>query len=430
MSLGLRGIVGAVAHTAADEAGRFAPATRVKQAMRAAGVPPAAAGGPILILSIANGAGHTRAAQAVAAAITREMGAPAPVIDVADHMDALTRFTHVTAYLWLVRHAPAVWGHIDRYQKRQPHTSPEWYYRRGCRSLFRLARKLRPRALVATEVGCCEIGALLKRDLALDAPLVAVNVCYDADRAWVQPEVDLYTVMTERFGAYLAQHGAPPERIAVWGAPLPAEFGAARRLEDSRAQVCRWLGLDEKLSLVMLAGGGEGLGPIEAALARLLARTDAETQFVVLAGRNVRLRGRCERLVKRQRAEERVRVLGWVEAATVARLMRACDLLVSKLGNTFDEAIAAELPLVALEPPPGSERAQYELLEAWGTGRAVRTLDELSETVCALLADEEERARLRARCRARRPPDAARRIARWLAAREQSVAREGAQRSG
>jgi processive 1,2-diacylglycerol beta-glucosyltransferase len=440
LNLRVQEIVGARNYRALDEAATMrASVVWGKQAPRIADAPSSVAGtsppvagtpshaiesaSPILILTIANGAGHTRTAQAVAEAIKIESHAPSCVVDVADHMDALTRFTHVTAYLWLVKHAPAIWGRVDRYQKRQTQTSPEWYYRRGCRSLFRLARRVRPRALVATEVGCCEIAALIKRDLSLDAPLVAVNAEYDADRAWVQPEVDLYTVMTEESGAQLRENGAQPERIGVWGAPLSADFGTPRGFEDSRAQVCRALSLDENQPLVLMSGGGEGLGQIEATLARLLAHgSDDAPQIVVLTGRNARLKARCEQLAAHAHSGQRVRVLGWIDHTLMARLMRASDVLVSKCGNTFDEAIASELPLVALEPPPGSERVQYDLLEKWGTGRAAHTIDELSQTVRALLADEDERARIRARCRARRRTDAAQKIARWLAARDSLTA--------
>src|SRR6267378_4176150 len=95
---------------------------------------------PVLILTIPNGAGHIRTAQGIAAAM-REVQPSMPVMiaDVADYMKAFVRFTHITAYLWLVKHAPAAWDRIDRYQKRQVHTSPEWFYRRGCRPLFELA---------------------------------------------------------------------------------------------------------------------------------------------------------------------------------------------------------------------------------------------------------------------------------------------------
>src|SRR5207237_9736333 len=95
-------------------------------------------------------------------------------------------------------------------------------------------------------------------------------------------------------------------------------------------------------------------------------------------------------------------------------LMRASVPLVSNLGPTCDEAVACELPIVALEPPPGSERTQYRLLEEWGTGRAVRSLDELAATVAHLLAHPGELEALRAKARELRKTDAATRVARWL----------------
>lgn len=214
---------------------------------------------PVLILTISNGAGHIRVAEGIAAAIREvQPSVPVMIVDVADFMKSFVRFTHVTAYLWIVKHAPSAWDRIDRYQKRQPHTSPEWFYRRGCQPLFELARRVRPRAIVATEVGCCEIAALIKRDLGLTAPLVAVNDDYDADCAWVQPEVDLYCFITNELGEELISHGAPPERIAIWGAPLAVGYGVGRRREEVRADICRWLSFDPNLPLVLIAGGGEG----------------------------------------------------------------------------------------------------------------------------------------------------------------------------
>ena len=369
--------------------------------------------GPVLILTISNGAAHTRAAEAVAASIRVERAETETlVVDVGDYMTRAARFTHVTAYLWLVKHAPRVWERIDRYQRRQTRTSPDWYYRRGCRKLFELANHLRPRALVATEVGCCEIAALVKRDLSLDAaPLVAVNLEYEADRALVQTEVDLYCAASERVREELVAHGAPRERVKAWGAPLVSEFGADVRREDAREEVCRRLSLDARLPLVLVMGGGEGLGRLEEITGRLSALEELKPQVVVVTGRNARLRRRCERLARRT-GGERMRVLGWTER--VPELMRASDLLVSKLGTTFDEALACELPIVALEPPPGSERAQYRLLEEWGTGRAVRSLDELAATVARLLAHTDEIDAMRAKARELRKTDAAARVARWV----------------
>ena len=369
--------------------------------------------GPVLILSISNGAAHARVAEVIASAIrAASPSTEVLVVDVADYMTRTARFTHVTAYLWLVKYAPAVWDRMDRYQKRQTHTSPEWYYRRGVRRLFELARTVKPSALIATEVGCCEIAALIKRDILTDeTPLVAVNLDHDADRAWVQREVNLYCASVERVREELIAHGASPERIRVWGVPVEPGFRSHSRREEEHAEVCRWLRLAPHLPLILVAGGSCGLGRIEEVVGRLLKLQRPGLQVVVLAGRNERLRRRLNRLTQ-SGFGQRLRVLGWTE--DVARLMHAADLLVSKFGNTFVEAMAAELPLVGLEPPPGSERVQYRLLEEWGAGRAVRTIDELVETVAELLNNRERLDAMRLGAREHNQLDAAALIAEWV----------------
>jgi len=369
---------------------------------------------PVLILTIANGSGHIRLANGIAAAIrTTEPSLAVMVVDVADYMTRFVRFTHVSAFLWLVKHVPAIWDRIDRYQKQQTRTSPEWYYRRGCHRLFDLARRVRPRALVATEVGCCEIAALIKRDLRLDAPLVAVNDDFDADRAWVQPEVDLYCFVTDELGQELVQHGAARSRIANWGVPLSAGYDIVREHEKERAEVCRWLSLNPRAPIVLIAGGGEGMGRIEEIAARLLRLDQPAVQLVVLTGRNELLKFRCERLAVNG-SSERCRVLGWTGPERMPSLMWAADLMVSKLGSMFNEAIASELPIVAMEPPPGSERVQYRLLEEWQVGCAVRSLDEVVERVGHLLAHPELLEQMRQKARAHQTLGVSQRIARWL----------------
>ena len=309
-----------------------------------------------------------------------------------------------------MRHAPWLWARIDRYQKRQTHTSPEWYYRRGCRRLFDLAIRLQPQAIVATEVGCCEIAALIKRDFEMACPLVAVNGEYDSDRAWIQPEVDAYSVPSPVVRDELAALGAPAWRIHDWGVPLAGEFHNGERRVDARRAVCGRLGLSSDRPIVLVSGGSEGLGRPDL-VARRLLDLPSELQVIVLAGRSERLRHRAEGLAAGE-AAARLRVLGWTDA--MATLMRAADVFVSKLGHTFDEAMAVGLPLVALEPPPGSEWAQYRLLEKWSAGHAVSTLDQMAVAVERVI---DARSRGFASGAARPDPrvdSAAVSIARWL----------------
>jgi processive 1,2-diacylglycerol beta-glucosyltransferase len=145
---------------------------------------------------------------------------------------------------------------------------------------------------------------------------------------------------------------------------------------------------------------------------RILGIDGLAVQVVVLAGRNAALRSRCLALPDANNGRGRLRALGWT--SIVRELMEAADVLVSKPGHTFDEAIATELPMVVLPPPPGSEQVQYRLLAEWRVGYPVRTLDEMSGAVTRLLTDANERERCRAAAEARRNADAAARIAQWI----------------
>ena len=158
-----------------------------------------------------------------------------------------------------------------------------------------------PSAVVATEVGCCEIAALIKRDLGLDVPLVAVNINPDMDKAWVKPEVDLYCFATDESLDELIMHGARRDRVVNWGPAISGGFAdRGDRLAD-RSAICLNLALDSRLPIVVIAGGGEGIGRIEEITSRLLqTRIDPPPQFVVLKEREIlgTARVRVERRLK------------------------------------------------------------------------------------------------------------------------------------
>jgi processive 1,2-diacylglycerol beta-glucosyltransferase len=275
--------------------------------------------------------------------------------------------------------------------------------------MFDALGRIAPSALVATEVGCLEIAALAARDLRLRIPVVAVNGEYDADRAWIQPEVALYSVADASVRDRFVAAGADPSRVRAWGVPVHAAFVTAFTRAAAKRAVCAAHRLDPARPLVLVAGGSEGLGdPVASARAVLAAHRPA--QVLLLAGRSAEVRRRAASLEGEY--ADRVRVIGWT--AAMPDLLAAADLLVSKLGHIFDEAIARQLPIVALPPPPGAEHVQWELLERWGVGRAVPNLPALAAEVDRLLGDADARAQLRDHATCRGRANAAREIARWL----------------
>ena len=175
--------------------------------------------------------------------------------------------------MWLVKNAPAVWGKIDAYQKRQTNTSPDWFYRRECRRLFEFVEQTKPAAIIATEVGCGEIAALIKRDLRLKIPLVAVNLDYDADRAWIQPETDLYCLATFLIKKEFGRLGADAEKIKSLGRAFKFRVQAIEAFQRAARKARTNLRMAETRSahkpIVLISGGGEGLGKIEPVVKQL-----------------------------------------------------------------------------------------------------------------------------------------------------------------
>jgi UDP-N-acetylglucosamine:LPS N-acetylglucosamine transferase len=238
--------------------------------------------------------------------------------------------------------------------------------------------------------------------------------------------VDLYACVNARCAAKLIKQGAPADRVEIIGAIVGAGFQSSLTSSRERASLLQGLNFDPDKPLILVAGGSEGIGPLDQIISMLMTIKDSDVdhQVVVLAGRDAGLKARCEQQAKNVQDRGRLRVLGWVHPEELPALFRAADLLISKMGTMFYEAVAAGLPIVALEPPPGAERAQYDLLGDWGVGRAVKTIDEMRGVIIDLLTHPEQTEEMRFNTRGRVKADGAAAVARsLLAAQPGSTAR-------
>jgi 1,2-diacylglycerol 3-beta-galactosyltransferase len=181
-------------------------------------------------------------------------------------------------------------------------------------------------------------------DANTDAPVVTVVTdLVTVHASWVSGSAEAYLVPTPEAAAACAAAGIPAEQIRCLGLPVPEQF---RPPEQQRAEIRRELGLEAELPTVLLMGGGEGSGQIEAA-ARALSAARSDAQLVILSGRNDRLRRRLATC----RPAAASAVLGYVD--DVAPWMRAADLLITKAGpSTVMEALHSGLPMVLMGSLP------------------------------------------------------------------------------
>ena len=344
------------------------------------------------------GAAHHRAALALQKAF-RELQPPAgaEVINTVQHCPAWFR-AYYDSYVIPLAVWPGLWRWIEGRQHQSESTGPGWLYRKAARPLADYLRDYAPDAVIATEVGACELAAICKRQLRAGFALVGVELM-DFNRAWIQPEVDLFLATHEDLAAELVSAGAPAGRVVTTGQPIDPAFASL----PSRASVREKLGVKPDAVQILVTLGSQGFGRPELILQEIL-KIPQPLQVVMMTGRNRRVK---ERLQKHCERMPQVRVLGWID--NMHEWMQASDLLISKPGGgTLNEGFACGLPMLAFNPLPGNEERTCRWIEKWQAGIWIRRPEDLTPTLTSLLSDRQQLDGIRARVSKLARPHAAR----------------------
>lgn len=351
----------------------------------------------ILILTLSHGASHRRSASAFEKALRALQ--PDATLEVEDALEHCTGWfrAYYNSYAIPLKYWPGLWAWIESIQHRSASTGPGCVYRRGAQPLFRYIESFDPDVVVATEVGICELVAMHKRESHSKFAMAGL-VLMDFNRAWVQPEVDLYPSVPGDMVDQLSDAGVPPSKILPCGLPIDPVFAS---LPD-RGTVRGKLEVVPEIPMLLALFGGSGHGNPARILGEL-KKVKQPLQAVFVAGKSHRLE---EELRSLCRGNPRQRVLGWVD--NVHEWMTAADLLVSKPGgSTLMEAAACGLPMLAFDPLPGNEVRTCAQIEKWGVGVWVKRSGDLALAIERLLTFPEELQQLRSKALALSRPGAA-----------------------
>jgi len=353
----------------------------------------------ILILTITHGEAHRRMANALRQALVEiQPELTVEVVDALKHCTAWFRL-YYNSYLVPLRYWPSLWRQIENLQHRSAATSPGWLYRQGGRRLFHFIKAFNPDLIVTTEVGLCELAAMLKRETGARFRLVGLITGVDADRAWAQAEVDLYPVAPGDVVEMLQAEGVPRTKILPCGMPIDLQFSSLPERITARAH----LKIDPDMPMLLVLFGGDGYDKPRHRILKGLERIQVPLQVVFIAGRNQALEHELRGLYQ---SNPRYTVLGWVD--NMPEWMSAADLLLSKPGGgTVIEAVACGLPLLAFDPLPGGEERDCVWIEKQQVGRWIKRPEDIAPTIERLLSNPDEIQRLRENARAKGRPRAA-----------------------
>ncbi|MBM3140858.1 MAG: UDP-N-acetylglucosamine--N-acetylmuramyl-(pentapeptide) pyrophosphoryl-undecaprenol N-acetylglucosamine transferase [Chloroflexi bacterium] len=202
----------------------------------------------------------------------------------------------------------------------------------------------------------------------------------------------------------------PRRRAVVTGYPVRKQFSEATREEGVRR-----FALDPALRTLLIAGGSLGAHQINlvvhAALRRLLERM----QIIHVCGPNEEqwLSRERERLPDWQR--ERYHLHAYT--SEMAWAMAASDLAVTRAGaSIFGELPATGLPAIVIPLSLSDQHLNAAYLAELGAAVTLdqRSIDELEETVIALVDNDERRESMASAMRLLARPNAASRIARLV----------------
>jgi len=365
----------------------------------------------VLLLSASSGAGHLRAAQALEKALAARGDCAVEHIDAMKYASKLFQSLYHKTYVSLAQRAPDLLGLLyNRTDQPWNHPRPRLAMDRlNVQPMIRLLKRVQPDLCIATHFLPGEILAWLIAKKKLRARNAIVITDYDVHALWLCRTVDRYYVALPESVEYLAAIGVPREKLRITGIPVDPLF--AKPLDRDEAR--RRLSLDARHPMLLIAAGGEGVGPVEQ-LVRDLLQLRRPWQIVAIAGKSEKMRKRLEQLARDAGAlpggAPRLHPVGFT--TEMDQYMAAADLLVGKAGGlTTSEALARGLPMVLIEPIPGQEERNADhLLEA---GAAIRcnNLPVAGWKVAALLEDTARLKHMREAARRMARPNAAADIA-------------------
>jgi len=373
----------------------------------------------VLIVSVSAGAGHVRAAQAVAEALAAaHKDVTVKNVDCMDHVFWPFRKLYVGGYLLLVNRMPSMWGRIYNRTARQKPTSlaarsARFIERFSCGKLGRLVRDFAPDEIMANHPLPIHYLCGLKRRGRTKARISVVTTDYCLHPLWTHPDVDLYFASCPEVAGLVERCGAPPERVRVTGIPLVPAFAKPVAAEE-RARMRREMMLADGRPTVLCSAGGFGVGQIYQTIRAVIAAAERAggADILVVAGRNQALRARLQAIY----APESVKltIFGFVQ--NMHELMGASDLMVTKPGGlTSTEGIARSLPMVILDPIPGQEECNATYLLESGVAWRAHDSASLSYKLGRLLTSPEDRSAMRRACERLARPKAAFEVAKALA---------------
>lgn len=304
----------------------------------------------ILILSCDTGGGHNTTGLAILEELQRR-GHHAVMKDPFQLSQSIFAKNVGTAYVKLVQKFPKAFGllyHLGMMVTKLPGRSPV-YYANGLMA-DHMAEYLDQHptdVIVCPHLYPAEILTYLKHRGFSCPKSVFIATDYTCIPFTEETDCNCYVIPHKSLMQEFIRRQIPREKLKPLGIPVRRAFTS----DMSKSEARKLLGLSEKDTYFLIAGGSIGAGSLKQFVKYLTNRLKKQEHIIVICGKNDSLRRSLE---KTYRNTPKVSILGATDQ--MAAYMRACDLLYSKPGGlSSTEAAVMGIPLVHITPIPGCE---------------------------------------------------------------------------
>ena len=315
----------------------------------------------ILILMSDTGGGHRASAQAIDRAISEQIPGKVDVsvMDIwTDH--AKWPFNNFVPYYRFLAKHPLLWRGMYLFGNFPPTKlfteMWSWY---SCYPSFRNAIVQTDPDLVVSVHPLCQlmpISAVKEMNKVRDPEKLRipfVTVVTDlggAHSTWFDKRTDAIFIPGDAVRKIAINNRIDPAKIIMRGLPIRPAFWKPSK---PKAKLRKALDLSQKVKTVLLMGGGDGVGGLDAiatSIAGRLGKSSKSSQVVVICGHNAQTGDALK--AKAWPTNVRMVVKGFCE--NIDEYMAASDLLVTKAGpGTIAEAMIQGLPCVLSSFLPG-----------------------------------------------------------------------------
>lgn len=373
----------------------------------------------ILITYAYAGIGHKKAAEAVRNALKEFKSAEVRTVDVLDYTNKLFRFSYPRVYLFLINRVSYLWGFfyylldvgiVDIF------LAPirKFIHSINSKRFIRFLLDEKPDVVISTHFLPSEVISGLKRNGDFRATLITIVTDFMPHSFWMARDSDYFIVAIEKTKKDLLRRGIKEERIKVLGIPCDPVFSISR----GRKQLIRDLGLEDGFFNLLVMGGGFGTGPVREIVDSICGADFSvydKIQVIVICGKNKRLFDELN--AKKKTLRTRLCVFGYMN--NIDEFMELSDLIITKSGGlTVSEALSKNLPMIVIQPIPGQETRNCEILEGYGAALRANNAREVIACVEEFIKFPEKIIGMKARINLLSYPGAARDIAKFAVSHE------------